>query len=244
MKEIFLPRWAHKLYGVIDNPNAHKIIILVHGFTWSLNGPDSLFEELSIELQTLGYAVCRFNCIGTPPSEWVFQEMTLQSEADDTNAVLSYIKDLGYENISLLWESMWWSIIALLNTKWIKNVIFWYSAFDFIDSDFKDFLTHTSSKELERNGFLMCAWYKVGKTFIQEIPNIVLYNRLQYITCPVLFLHWDSDDDVPYTQSQKAFDLVTHKQKDLVIVEWAGHCFPDQKERAILETIGFLKKYL
>jgi pimeloyl-ACP methyl ester carboxylesterase len=244
MNEFFLQRWKYKLYGIIDNPESEKIVILVHGFTWDMRGPAWLFEKLSWELQKEWYAVCRFNCIGTPPSEGEFQEMTLDSEVEDTQEIISHIKWLWYKNISLLWESMGWSIITSLNNSDIQNLIFWYPAFDFADTLFTDdFLSKKAIEELEKNSFVMCAWFKVGKEFIQEISKIVLYDTVKNISCPVLFLHWDNDIDVPYTQSQKALDLVTHNNKKLIIFQWAGHCFPNDQERAVSETVEFLEKY-
>jgi len=43
------------------------------------------------------------------------------------------------------------TIIMNSYTKSIKSMIFWYAAFDFSDTDFKDFLTPEKQQELQEN---------------------------------------------------------------------------------------------
>ncbi len=241
MKEFFLQRWEYKLNWVIENPSAENIIILVHGFTWDMRGPDWLFEQLSIELQKEWFSVCRFNCIGTPPSEGHFIDMTLQSEVDDTESVISYLFEEGYNTVSILWESMGWSILACLDVSRLDNLIFWYPAFEFIDTDLKNFISLESQKILQKQWHIPCGSFKVWEKFISEIKHINLYKKLPKICNPVFLLHWDSDKDVPYEQSKKAYLLFWSTEKEIHILPWADHCFRYEWDTAIDITMNFLK---
>ncbi|MDA9128867.1 alpha/beta hydrolase [Candidatus Gracilibacteria bacterium] len=167
--------------------------------------------------------------------------MTVASETEDLDAIIKYAERLGYSDISLLGESMGGTIIMNSYTQSITSIIFWYSAFDFSDTDFKDFLTPEKQQELQENGHLMCAGFKVGEEFIKQIPKINIYENLKNITCPTLLLHGDQNKDVPFEQSQKSYNLLNTK-KEIHILPGAGHCFRNEQEKAISLTVKFLKK--
>ena len=125
--------------GVLENSDSDKLMILVHGFTGDMRGPDNIFEKLSNKLQKKWFAVLRFNFRGTPPSDMDFQDMTVETETEDLKAVINYAKSKGYNQIGILGESMGGSIIAIVINMAFKVVIFWYPAFYFKDTSFKNY---------------------------------------------------------------------------------------------------------
>ncbi len=78
--------------GILENPNSDKLIILVHGFSGNMHGPNNIFDKLSQRLQENGIAVLRFNFRGTKPSDMEQQEMTIESETADLKAAIKFAK--------------------------------------------------------------------------------------------------------------------------------------------------------
>ncbi len=243
-KEFQIENNSIVIRGVIENSESRKLVILAHGFTGDLNGPDDLFKKLSEILQDLDYTVLRFSFWGTKPSSGEFEDMTVISETSDLEKIVAYANNLGYKEIWLLGESLWWTIIANAYCKSLKFMIFWYSAFELNDTDLNDiFLNPSAKKELSAKWYVSFKNYKVWKDFISEIPKLSVYNKLNEISCPVLLVHGDSDIEVPLAQSEKAYSLLVGK-KELKIIHWAWHCFRNEHEEAIEITTNFIKKYL
>ncbi|MBU1104273.1 lysophospholipase [Candidatus Parcubacteria bacterium] len=228
--------------GVLENSDAKKLVILVHGFTGDLHGPDNIFEKLSKKLQQLDYAVIRFSFRGTPPSEGEYVDMIVDKQVEDLKKVIEHAKSLGYFNIALLGESMGGSIVAKAYDQFLKAVIFWYPAFDFVDTAFKNYLTDESQRKLVEQGFLLEEGFKVGKQFIDEIPDVNLFNRMGEIKCPILFLHGDKDSEVPYQQSEKAFQIA-NDLKEIHIIKGADHCFSNEQDEVVDLTAKFLQRF-
>lgn len=229
-----------KIGGVLENPNSDKLMILVHGFTGNMHGPSNIFEKLSSRLQKDGFAVIRFNFRGTPPSEGRFEDMTVKGETKDLKEIIKFAKSRGYKKIGVLGESLGGTIVSNSYDKSLKVVVFWYPAFDLFDTTIKDYFSERKQKELSTHGFISEGNFHVGKNFVNDIKKTVLFGKISFISCPVLFLHGDKDADVPYQQSEKAFKLVKGK-KEIHIIKGADHCFKNEQEEVIDLTLKFLK---
>lgn len=228
--------------GVLENPEEEKLIILVHGFIGDMRGPDEIFIKLSEQLQKENYSVIRFSFSGTVPSEGNYIDMTVKGQTEELNAMISYAKSLGYSQIGVLGESMGGAIAIEAYDPSIKVVVFWYSVFDFSDCSFIEYLKENSLNELKNNGYILVDGFKIGEKFISKIRTVNLYQKLQQIKCPALFLHGQNDTDVPYRHSEKGFSLVG-EDKQLNIIKGAEHCFRNEQEKVIRLTTNFLKSY-
>lgn len=62
---------------------------------------------------------------------------------------------------------------------------------------------------------------------------------------PMLFIHGDADDFVPYTMMQELYDASGAPEKDQLTVAGAGHAAADQKEHKeyYKKVFGFIAKY-
>ena len=228
--------------GVLENPTSDKVMILVHGFTGDMQGPDNIFEKLSNKLQEKGFAVLRFNFRGTPPSDMDFQDITVETETEDLKTVINYARSKGYKQVGVLGESMGGSIIVTVTNMAFKVIIFWYPVFDFKETSFKNYLKKGYLKQLEEKRFILESGFKIGKQFINEIPKMELYQKIREIKCPIPFMHGDKDSDVPHQQSKKAFQL-SNEPKEIHIIKGAEHCFRNEQGRIIDLTLKFLEKH-
>lgn len=230
------------LKGVLENSEARKLMILVHGFTGDMHGPDNIFEKLSTKLQEHNFAVLRFSFVGTPPSEGDFRDMTVELETEDLREIIIYAQSMGYSQIGLLGESMGGTVVTKAYEETIKTVVFWYSTFNFSKDAFMNYYREGEQNELKAKGYVLTDGYKVGKKFIDQIPTIDVEKETPKIVCPVLFLHGDSDTDVPYRQSVEAFARA-HEPKELHLIKGANHCFINEQKEAIGLTVDFLDRY-
>ncbi len=228
--------------GILENPNSDKLIILVHGFSGNMHGPNNIFDKLSQRLQENGIAVLRFNFRGTKPSDMEQQEMTIESETADLKAAIKFAKSYGFKKIGALGESMGGTVLVNAYELSLAVLIFWYAAFDLIDTAFRELFTKKAQKELAEKGLIEMWDFRIGKKFVEEIKNVKLYDKMKEIHCPILFLHGDSDADVPCEQSKKAFQLA-NEPKELHIIKGADHCFKNEQDEAIELTLNFLKRY-
>ncbi len=230
------------LKGVLENSEARKLMILVHGFTGDMNEQDKISKNLSTKLQEHNFAVLRFSFIGTLPSDGDFRDMTVESETDDLRTVIKHMRSLGYLEIGLLGKSMGGTVVTKAYDESIKAVIFWYSTFNFSKDAFMNYYRETEQKELKEKGYVLTDGYKVGKKFIDQIPTIDVEKETSKMVCPVLFLHGDSDTDVPYGQSVEAFARA-HEPKELHLIKGADHCFENEQEDVINLTVDFLDRH-
>ena len=87
--------------------------------------------------------------------------------------------------------------------------------------------------------------FKIGKSLIEEIKILKPWQKLLSLDIPIIFIHGDKDDKVPYKDSIKYSKLV--KNGMLVTIKGAEHGFHDMKEdsdQADKATVDFLLKYL
>ena len=237
-------RWD-KIYWKLFHVSYEKLVVFVHGFTGDMHGPDNLFELLRQELVKNWYSVFQFNFRWTFPSEMSFEKMTLETESQDLDKVLTSMKQRGYNNISLVWESMGVSVI--LSRSWfeqMKSLIFWYWAYNFIETSFKDYLSPENRACIDTNLSLKVEeWFSIWKQFFDNIEKIQLLDRARSISCPVLFLHGNKDIECNYRDSLKAYELVPHDKKDVYIIWGEEHCFRTSQEKVIKLTLQFFKQY-
>ncbi len=237
-----LPLKNGDLRGVIENPGKETIVITAHGFTGDWNGPSNIFLKLSPRLHELGLSTCRFSFLGTPPSGGEYVEMTVVRQEQEVREVVAHIKTLGYEKIVLLGESMGSVVLGAIDSS-ISALVLWWPAIDFLDTDFRTFLTLEKQKELSEQGYLPIGSFKVGKQFIDEIPLANYFSVIPTVTYPILFVHGENDSEVSVEQSKKAFELA-HEPKQLYVVADAEHCCRDEQEEVMNVTVEFLKKHL
>ena len=230
------------LRGIIHNPKAERLMILIHGFSSDMNGPDEIFVKLAERMEQEGLACLRFNFRGTPPSDGEHVDMTLSSETEDLQAVIQYVKDQGYKKVGALGESMGAVSLVKAFDPFLKVVVFWYPAIDSTTTALQDFINQDKQQqELKSKGYITRNSLKVGQKFYQERQKTKLYSQIKNITCPVLFMHGDSDLKVSVEQSQKAFKLA-NEPKELDIIKGADHCFKREQPLVIAKTMGFLRR--
>lgn len=231
-----------KVKGEIHSVMSDSLMILVHGFTGSMYGPENgIFDLVTERLLEENFDVLTFSFRGSPPSEGEFIDMTLETEVTDFEHIINFAESKNYNSIGVIGESMGGTVITEGYSEKFSHMIFWYPAFDFSETDLKNYLEPEIQTKVEKEGFVMNDGFKVGENFIDQIPEVDVYEKLKNISSPTLLIHGSEDKEVPYQQSEKAFSLIPYNKKELEIVEGPDHCFFGYEDKLIDLTIGFLK---
>ncbi len=79
-----------------------------------------------------------------------------------------------------------------------------------------------------------------------DLEEISPEEAMAKCTLPVIFIHGDADDFVPYEMSAESYNACASKHKKLLKIEGAGHglAFPMSQERYIREVGEFYEKAL
>ncbi|MFQ5492981.1 MAG: alpha/beta hydrolase [Candidatus Dojkabacteria bacterium] len=234
---------GQELFGVIENPGQKAVVILAHGYTGNMNGPQDIYVKLSRRLQEEGYSVIRFNFRGTSPSEGNQEDMTLAGEVKDLKTIIGHAKKERYKRIILVGESFAGAVLAKAYTEKVDMMVFWYPLFELRDCLFRDFINVRSEEKLKKEGFVEIEEFRVGPKLYKEIVDVDVYDLLKKVYVPTLLLHGDSDKDVPYQQSEKAFELLPGI-KELGLLQGADHSFRHEQDEVIAKTVKFIQDEL
>ena len=248
---------GEKILGHLHIPDnkTDKLIILVHGFTGTENGPVNLFVELAEKLVSENFAVLRFNFRYTDETWKEFHKMTMEGEKEDLKLIINKMSE-KFSKIGLLGESMGGAVSILSYDHRIKCLVLWYPLIKLKGSDMEKFFTKEAQKELQETGFIRNLTskgiIKVNKKYVEELKNLDLSENIKKISCPVLLIHGDVDDVVPVTQSEEAFSILKEPKK-IEIIHNANHAWwnkedtkpmKEAQEKTIKLSIDWFKKWL
>jgi alpha/beta superfamily hydrolase len=243
-----------KLVGIQLKPvfKTDKIIILCHGLTVDKD-EGGIFVRLAEILANKGIASFRFDFRGHGESGGRQEEMTIAGELVDLETVYHWLRKQGFKKIGLLGASFAGGITSLFcgfNRNLIDTLVLWNPAikYNLIPKTpwEKRYFNPSSYTYALKYGFIRIGTggFKLGIKVFQEIKYLKPYEELKKIKKPILFIHGDKDSYVDYRVSVKYAKLL---QAKLVIIKGAEHGFHDKKEweeKAIKETVNFLRTTL
>ena len=253
-KDVVFKRSCGDIAGkLMEVPNSRGLVILVHGFTGNMEGPSGLFRRFAFKLGREGYSVFRFNFRYTDDKMKDFDKMTLQGEVDDLRFIIDTLAE-KYCWIAIVAESLGGAVSLLVGHKAMKCLVLWYPVI--FPSNLAKRWDNPELKEvLTIRGVVPCGGDEsenvfVSKQFIDELHSTDVISKLSELTCPVLFVHGDSDVSVSCDESTEGYKA-TKTKKSISIIHGANHCFhnvSDEEDKnlqdvAFLETISWLEKF-
>lgn len=152
-------------------------------------------------------------------SDGTMTEMTIRSECEDLQTVITYVKELDYvdpKRIFLQGESMGGLVSALVAAKHpetVQALILWYPAFG-IPED-----ARIRFEKGDRKVFGIT----LSEAFDAEAMNINVYREIPAYSGPVLIIHGTADSVVPIRYSERA--VSAYADVNLIRVSGAGHGF-------------------
>ncbi len=219
-EKIYFENQGQKIESILHKPGGEtdSLIILVHGFTGSKEGPGDAFIKLAEELVSRNFAVLRFNFRFTTDDWSEFQKMTVEEEVSDLKLIINEMSKY-YEKIGLVGESLGGAVVILSYNERIKCLVLWYPViFKKETIQGKKFLSEQSAQELEKTGFVKGRKsngkeYKVGKEFIEELKILEIIPSAKKISSPTFLIHGDKDNIVPFNQSQRLLNVLKGPKK-------------------------------
>ncbi len=227
MKKIFFKNARNqKICGILYEPDTEsdEIIIIIHGFS---STKDSGAKYIAEKLAKRKINSIRIDLDDRGKSEPRFGETTISSYVKTVNSTISYVKRLGYKDISLLGTSLGGLIAMATALKYrdIKKLILRAPVADYYELLLKRFNKNILTK-FKKQGFY---YYirpdgeklRVLYNFIEDSKKYSMYKKVKNIKCPVLILHGTKDQIVNYRTSQKL--VKGFEDAQLILIKNADH---------------------
>ena len=194
-----------KLSAVLQTPKHQKtypLVIIAHGFNASKDM--YLLTDLSKQLNERGIATLLFNFNGHGDSEGSFLDMTIPNELKDARQVYAYAAQLPHVlSISMAGHSMGAVITAMLagelGADKIKTIVLMSPAPELTEDTAKGNLFGVKYDTKNVPEYITLSnGLKVGRAFLATTPDVPIYAISSRYTGPVLVVHSQDDQLVPY----------------------------------------------
>lgn len=242
----------HTLATVLTTPasgSTSRLAIMLHGGPGGdKDGPGGLYVDLAELLAGEGIASLRFDFMGAGESSGRYRDMTMAGQVEDLAAVAADAqRQLAPTSLALIGESYGATIAALsLDTADYDCLAMLWPAIWLLDETFAPLVTDDRLREAEQRGFIVVDGAEVGSAFLREVLDRGdVSTSFEGVATPTIFVHGDSDREVPVEQSVRAAGLVVGPHKS-VIVPGGEHCLerPHEREVVYREVVGWLAAHL
>lgn len=220
---------VRKLNGQIYIPNSKNkvpLVIFAHGFNGSYR-QGRVYAEL---LASRGYAVYTFDFVhGGPKSQSSSnaKELTVTSQVEDLKSVLKVSQEwteIEPDQTSLLGISQGGlvaSLVASQEPKSVQSLLLMYPAF--VISELPHQVYDSLDQIPEESKIFDQFEMEISPNYLLDVWPIHIYTELAKYPGPVLILHGNQDEIVPFSYSEKARPYLQNGQ--VQIIDGAGHDF-------------------
>lgn len=255
---VWQPGWTYKLWekvsiktprgltlsGHLYARDHKKIVISAHGFTSDQFGKSTLLAQ-ALERQNISALTFDFSGCGESEDDTV----SVAKEVEDLNAVVDFVRSLGYTTIGLEGCSAGGLIALRVWCPTIKTLVLWAPA------------THGWDKEEKYTTEQLDEFKRTGRLVIQKPPDYlrksvildsaVLHERVEIdtrgllspVSCPVLIIHGDQDSDVPLQYSREAVSYLSPASR-LDVIHGVDHSFHNALNTLIDLSVKWFAKQL
>ncbi|MEE1089100.1 MAG: alpha/beta fold hydrolase [Bacteroidaceae bacterium] len=243
--EYVIKNGERTLYGVLSKPHyqgkRQGIVILAHGFGGTHHFAYAYFDALN----RLGYQAYAFDFASGSPfsrSDKNTMNMSVLDQQRQLETVIEHFRrqpDIDPKRIVLLGESQGGLVSALTaasNQKKISRLVLVFPAFCIPYHWRARYPTFDQVPDTTR------LWrVPMGRQYFKEILDMDAFQLAKAYKKPVLIVHGDADQVVPYADSEKMQKL--YKKATLHCIPGAGHGFnPEQQAQNLGYIIPFLQE--
>jgi Lysophospholipase len=228
MKEFFIDSDGIKLHAKLDRPEgADKgpLCILIHGFTGHMEEDHIVAAGKAIT--DAGVSVLRVEMYGHGKSEGEFKNHTLYKWIINAISVVNYAKTLDFVTDLYLCGHSQGGLLVMLIAGMFRD-------------DFKAIAPMSPAwmiPETSREGTILGINYdplhipdylefwngQLSGDYIRVAQTIHVEDEIERYDGPVLIIHGDEDETVPYLYGEKAAKL--YKNAKLVTIHGDDHCY-------------------
>ncbi|MBQ7264929.1 MAG: alpha/beta fold hydrolase [Firmicutes bacterium] len=182
-------------------------------------------------LASHGMAVYAFDFSGggnESQSDGSSLDMSVMTEVTDLESVLTEVQTWDFvdtDRIVIIGGSQGGAVSAITAARHeddINGLVLLYPALIIQD----DLHVKFENKEDCPEVYSYNGWINVGKRYVEDMWDYDIYAEMGNYTKPVLILHGDNDDIVPYSYSERARDI--YPDAELYTIEGGVHGFQDE----------------
>ncbi|MCM8784720.1 MAG: alpha/beta hydrolase [Candidatus Omnitrophica bacterium] len=253
-KQVVFDGSKGKLFGVIHiaERNTSPGVILFHGFTGNKSESHFLFTKLARRLCKEGISVLRFDFYGSGDSEGDFEEMTLETEMEDGEKALQFLRTFNFidkQKIGICGLSMGAVTATYVCSKFqeIKGLCLW-SPLAFPKIIKKKILIKKIKEKIEKYGkcYIPGIGHYIGKGFVDSLERVALEDFVKKYKGKVFIIHTKDDASLDLKNSFFYFEKFYKNSSSLkmLILDKGGHVFTvEESENTVLEeTTLFFKE--
>lgn len=227
-----------KIYG--DLNGMKPAVILSHGFMAN----QSMCKKYAKILAKIGYIAITFDFCGGGlfcSSDGKTTDMSVYSEVEDLEAVLSHVLELPFVNkkrISLFGCSqggMVSAIVAKRKVPLVEKLILFYPAFCIPNDAKKGKMVFAKFDPNNIPRIIRCGPMKLGKCYVETVQNLDIYKELRGYEGSVFLIHGNADKLVDISYSRKAAQLL--KNVNYYEIDNGSHGFSGKKDQIAIELL-------
>jgi pimeloyl-ACP methyl ester carboxylesterase len=230
-----------------DGSSSRMVLMLHGGPGGQKDGPEDLYVDLAGRLAAVGIASVRFDFRGCGESTGSYRDMTIGRQVQEVAAVTSFVVETYQPAAWALIGESFGATVGLRGFEpGYRAVVLLWPAIWLLDGAFESYVTAENISVAQRDGSVDIDGEQIGVDFLNEIQQIQDVSApLRGLTVPALFIHGEVDQEVPFSQSSRAVDLVAGERL-LIAVPGGDHCLERPQERAIVyrETVTWLRDHL
>ena len=228
MKEFFIESDGTRLHAKLDRPeDAEKgpLCILIHGFTGHME--EDHIKAAQKAMNNAGVSVLRVEMYGHGGSDGEFKDHTLYKWVTNALAAVKYAKSLDFVTDLYLSGHSQGGLLTMLVGGMCPD-------------DFKALLPLSPAwmiPEIAREGnvlgtsfdpkhipdMITSGSWELSGDYIRVAQTIHVEDEIERFEGPVLIIHGDADETVPFSYAEKAAKL--YKNAELVPIHGDDHCF-------------------
>ncbi len=242
-----LPIYYDLYIPVTTQTKAFPIILFLHGFKGFKNW--GAFPDACEHLARKGFCVVSFNLskngVGKSMLEFdepeLFRKQTLSSDLADVGSVIEHLKTgnlksdqvtMNTDIIGIVGHSRGGhtAVTAAAEYSGIHCLVTWSAVSDYNKRWSEKMITDWNTK-----GFTEIVNSRTGQSLpldkivyddaIENADRLMAIKRVKELHIPVLFAAGKEDESVPHSESKKLFRACPSDEKELLLIEGAGHTF-------------------
>ena len=237
------------LVGNLYPSEGDSIIIMCHGFL-SNRYSRGRFERLIKVLNRSGINAFTFDFSGCGESE--DENLKVENEVDDLKSAITFMKSKGYKKIALYGHSLGTLVCLRCFTSQIVTMALSGALTDSMHYNWNEISIEGQMEELNEKGHIteivddgLREKIIIDKQILMDFGSINQKELLKDITCPVLIIHGDNDEEerLLCDRSKRAMKLLSNNSK-LEVIDGASHSFLEMYEILIDLVNSWFTKYL
>lgn len=248
MKEFYITDDGIRLHAKLEMPDGKDkcpLVIIVHGFTGNMEEPH-ITETARVAVEA-GYAALRVEMYGHGQSDGRFRDHTLYKWISNMLAVVEYARNLDFVTDLFLCGHSQGGLLVMLIAGMCPNkfraVIPLSPAWMIPEIARKGEILGTAIDPVNiPDEFVQNGENVLSGNYIRVAQTLHVEDEIERYKGPVLIVHGDEDEAVPYEYGVKAAELYSNAK--LVTIKGDTHCFDNHLDEMTAAVQEFLLDFV